>query len=117
MACDEAVSATGELRSHVDVDVVVGTAERPTGLLAAAPMPRGPSVVVDRWQDALVALAWQALLDAAAGLSAAAGRDPDGAALVPTSWSVSRRGLAIGAQARHPFDRQPATGSRSGASS
>lgn len=115
VACDEAVAASGDLRSHVDIDLVVGTAERPTGLLAAAPMPRGPAVVVDRWHDALVALAWQALLDAAAGLSAAAGRDADGAGLVPTSWSVSERGLAIGAQARHPFDRQPATSSRSDA--
>jgi hypothetical protein len=84
--------------------------------LAAAPVPRGPAVVVDRWQDALVALAWQALLDAAAGLSAAAGRDPDGAGLVPTGWSGSTQGLAIRAQARHPFDRQPATSRGSGGS-
>ncbi len=116
VACDEAASAAGDLRSHVDIDLVVGTAERPTGLLAAAPVPRGPAVVVDRWQDALVALAWQGLLDAAAGLSAAAGRDPDGAGLVPTGWSGSKQGLAIGAQARHPFDRQPATSRGSGGS-
>jgi len=116
VACDEAASAGGDLRSHVDVDLVVGTAARPTGLLAAATVPRGPAVVVDRWHDALVALAWQALLDAADGLSAAAGRDPDGAGLVPTGWSGSKQGLAIGAQARHPFDRQPATSRGSGGS-
>lgn len=109
VACDQAGSEAGDLRSHVDVDLVVGTDDRPTGLLAAAPMPRGPGVVVDRWEDSLVALAWQALLDTAAGLSAAAGADPDGAGLVPTRWSGSKEGLAIGAQARHPFDRQPAT--------
>lgn len=116
VACDEAASASGDLRSHVDVDLVVGTEKRPTGLLAAVPVPRGPAVVVDLWQDALVALAWQALLDAAAGLSAAAGRDLDGAGLVPTGWSGSREGLAISAQARHPFDRQPATSRGTGGS-
>ena len=116
VACDEAVSDAGDLRSHVDIDLVVGTAERPTGLLAAGLVPRGPAVIVDRWQDALVALAWQALLDAAAGLSAAAGRDPDGAGLVPTGWSGSKEGLVISAQARHPFDRRPATSRGSGGS-
>lgn len=114
VACDEVVSVAGDPRSHIDVVLVVGTAERPTGLLAAAPVPRGPAVIVDRWEDALVALAWQALLDAAAGLTAAAGRDADGVGLVPTGWSGSRNGLAIGAQARHPFDRQPATSRRFG---
>lgn len=109
VACDQVAPGAGERASHVDVDLVVGTDERPTGLLAAAPVPRGPAVIVDRWQDALVALAWQALLDTAAALSATMGADPDGTRLVPTRWSASREGIAIGAQARHPFDRRPAT--------
>lgn len=111
VACDQVRSATGDPRSHVDVDLAVGTTERPTGLLAAAPAPRGPAVVVDRWQDALVALVWQALLDTAAGLATAAGSDTDGAGLIPTRWSASDSGLAVGAQARHPFDRVLATSS------
>jgi hypothetical protein len=112
VACDQARSASGEPRSHVEIDLVVGTAERPAGLLAAAPVPRGLPVVVDRWHDALVALAWQALLDAAAALSASVGADIDGTRLIPTRWTASKDGIAIGPQARHPFDRLPATSGR-----
>jgi hypothetical protein len=112
VACDQALSASGEPRSHVDVDLVVGTRDRPTGLLAAAPVPRGLPVVVDRWHDALVALAWQALLDAAAALSASVGADTDGTRLVPTRLTASKDGITVGPQARHPFDRRPATSGR-----
>jgi hypothetical protein len=112
LACDQVRAVTGAPRSHVDIDLVVGTKERPTGLLAAAPTPRGPAVVVDRWHDALVALAWQALLDMSAALSASAGTDTDGSGLVPTRWTASKEGLTIGPQARHPFDRATATSGR-----
>lgn len=112
VACDELWSATGEPRGHVDVDLVVGTRDRPTGLLAAAPLPRGPALVVDRWHDALVAFAWQALLDTAATLSAVTGTDTDGTPLVPTRWTASREGIDVGPQGRHPFDRSPATSRR-----
>jgi hypothetical protein len=112
VAADQLRAETQEPRAHVDVDLVVGTPGRPTGLLAAATTPRGPAVVVDRWQDALVALAWQALLDTAAALSAAAGSDTDGTALIASRWTASKDGLTIGPQARHPFDRTRATSSR-----
>jgi hypothetical protein len=61
---------------------------------------------VDRWHDPLVALAWQALLDTAAALSAATGADTDGAPLVPSRWTAGRGGIAVGPQGRHPFDRR-----------
>lgn len=112
VAADQLREETQESRARVDIDLVVGTPGRPTGLLAAATMPRGPAVAVDRWQDALVALAWQALLDTAAALSAAAGSDTDGTALIPSRWTASKDGLTIGPQARHPFDRARATSSR-----
>ena len=112
VACDELRAARRKPQARVEIDLVVGTDERPAGLLAAATTPRGPAVVVDRWADALVAFAWQALLDTAAALSAAAGADVDGTPLIPTRWSASKKGIAVGPQARHPFDRQPATGRR-----
>ena len=112
VACDQLLAGSGEPRAHVEIDLVVGTEKRPTGLLAAATTPAGPAVLVDRWADALVALAWQALLDSAAALSASAGADTDGTPLVPTHWSASQAGIAVGPQARHPFDRQPATSRR-----
>jgi hypothetical protein len=94
-----------ESRGLVVVDFVVGTPERPTGMLAAATEPRGPRAVVRRWGDALTALAWQALLDAAGGVAAAVGVDHDGAPLVPTALACSRDGLSVLPQARHEIDR------------
>jgi len=115
VACDQVRSHAGDPSVHVDIDFVVGTQKRPTGLLAAATTPRGPSAIVDRWHDAMIALAWRALLDTAVALSAAAGSDLDGTPLVPTRWTASGAGLTVGPQARHPFDRSPATSRRSGA--
>jgi hypothetical protein len=92
-------------RDVIVVDLVLGTPDRPTGLLAAATEPRGPRVVVHRWGEALTALAWQAVLDTAGGVAGAAGVDRDGSVLVPTGLTASRRGIAVLAQARHEIDR------------
>ena len=94
-----------ESRGVVLVDFVLGTPERPTGLLAAATEPRGPREVVRRWGDALTALAWQAVLDASGGVAGAAGVDRDGAVLVPAALTASRAGIGVLAQARHEIDR------------
>lgn len=112
VACDELRSTTGTARARIEIDLVVGTEQRPTGLLAAATPPRGPQLVIDRWDDALVALAWQALLDSAAALTASAGVDIDGAPLLPASWTASSDGIAVGPQARHQFDRRAPTAVR-----
>lgn len=112
VACDELRATTRSPRARIQIDFVVGTEERPTGLLAAATPPQGPALVVDRWGDALVAFAWRALLDGAAALTASAGRDTDGAGLLPTSWTASREGIAIGPRARHEIDRRITTAVR-----
>lgn len=101
VACDQ-LGRRG--RARVFVDLVVGTPDRPTGMLVAAPRPRGPLVVVDRWGDALIAFAWQAMINTAAGLGAALGHDEDDAPLLPNQWAATPAGLQLGAQARHPFD-------------
>jgi hypothetical protein len=112
VACDQLPDRRGE----VEVPFAVGSPDRPAGLLAATETtPRGPAVVVARWRDALVALAWRALLDAVAGLAAQSGRDVDGSPLVPVALVATDAGLAVLPQARHPFDRLPppaATGVR-----
>jgi hypothetical protein len=92
-------------RELVTVEFVVGTPARPAGMLAAASEPRGSRVVVERWGEALLGLAWQALLDAVGGVAGAAGVDEDGAVLVPTALTASANGLALTAQARHGIDR------------
>jgi len=106
--CDQLRDAAGApATGAVVVELHVGTADRPTGMFAATPeRPDGPPVVVQRWGAALTALAWRALLEAAAGIAAAAGRDADGSPLVPVALVASGQGLAVLPQARHPFDRQ-----------
>jgi len=93
-------------RERVDVTFVVGTPDRPTGLLAATPQtPIGPRVVVERWADALIAFAWQALLDAVGALAAGVGTDRDGTPLVPTVITARPDELLLQPQARHGMDR------------
>lgn len=104
VACDE-LPARGDHRARVWVDLVVGTPERPTGLMVAASPPRGPEIVTERWADALTAFAWQAMIDVSAAMGAVLGHDDDGTALAPGQWSATRAGLSLGVQARHPFDR------------
>jgi hypothetical protein len=92
-------------RGVVDVDFVVGTPDRPTGLLAAATEPRGPRVVIRPWGEALTALAWQSVLSSLGGVAAATGMDRDGASLIPTALTATPGGLNILVQARHEMDR------------
>lgn len=108
VACDQLASDDGSPggAGTVVVEIHVGMPGRPTGLLAAAPArPDGPDVVVERWGAALIALAWRGLLDAAGGVAAAAGKDTDGAPLVPVALVASADGLAVLPQARQSFDR------------
>jgi hypothetical protein len=109
VACDQTQGPAGTPSPPVTVTLVLGTADRPTGLFAAAPSrPDGPAVVTERWADALTALAWRALLDTVAGIAAAAGRDTDGSPLIPVAVAATAKGLLVQTQARHPFDRVPA---------
>jgi hypothetical protein len=102
--CDQLPNQRGTVR----VMFAVGAPTRPAGLLAATPRePDGPAIVVRRWGDALVALAWRALLDAAAGVAGAVGSDLDGTPLVVTAITASPAGLQVLPQARHPVDRLP----------
>ena len=102
VACDQLPDG----RDVVTVPFAVGSPDRPAGLFAATErQPRGPAAVVARWGEALVALAWQALLDLTAGVAASSGVDMDGAPLVPAAVAATPDGLAVLPQARHPFDR------------
>jgi hypothetical protein len=108
VACDQLIDATGAPGTGaVVVEIHVGTPDRPTGMLAATPdRPDGPPVVVERWGNALTAVAWRGVLDAAGGVAAAAGRDTDGAPLVPVALVAGGSGIAVLPQARQSFDRE-----------
>ncbi|MGL6109592.1 MAG: hypothetical protein ACRC2B_05770 [Rubrivivax sp.] len=98
--CDQ----TGAAEVHITF--AVGSPQRAAGLLATTEeRPRGPAAVVDGWGDALVGLAWQAVLTLLEGLAAESGRDPDGTPLLPVALTVGANGLVVQVAARHAFDR------------
>jgi len=101
VSCDQ----TGEVA--VVVTFVVGDPARPAGLLAATEArPRGPGVIVDAWGENLIAFAWQTVLELCGNIASAAGRDADGAPLVPIALTATPDGLTIVPMARHAFDRR-----------
>jgi hypothetical protein len=98
--CEE----TGAVR--VDVPFVVGDERQPAGMLAATETrPRGPAPIVDLWGDALIAFAWRSLVAVACGIADRAGRDVDGAGLIPAALAAEAGVLRVLTQARHVFDR------------
>jgi len=100
VSCDQVGNAV------VHVTFVVGNPKQPAGLLAATEnRPRGPAVIVDAWGDNLVAFAWHVLVEVTANVAGAAGRDVDGAPLVPIGVAASPDGLSVVPMARHTFDR------------
>ena len=102
--CDQLPRREG----RVHVTFAVGAPGRPAGLLAATTTePEGPRVVVEAWGEQLTALAWQVVLDTAAGIAGHAGTDPDGAPLVATALVAAKDRLEVLPQARHAFDRMP----------
>jgi hypothetical protein len=90
-------------RADVVVPFAVGSAERPAGMLALAERkPRGPALLVERWGEAIIAAAWQALLDIAEAAARAAGRDLAGRPLRPGALLAGDDGLRVIPQAEHP---------------
>jgi hypothetical protein len=91
-------------RPGMDKPFAVGSPERPAGLYAAAARrPNGPDIIVSTWGDALVAFAWQCVLELITGISAATGKDQRGNLLVPVEIAVTGRGIEIVPMARHRF--------------
>lgn len=98
--CDQ----TGDDR--VEVVFAVGSPGRPAGMFAATDgRPRGPTVVVERWADALTALAWSTLLELAESVAAALGRDERGDLLIPGSLVATEEGLEVVPVARHRLNK------------
>jgi hypothetical protein len=96
--CDQ----TGPTEVHVTF--AVGEPGRPTGLYAATQRrPRGPAAIVDTWGDAIVAFAWNIVLDLVSGLAGASGKDARGNKLVPVELEATPEGLAILPMARYRF--------------
>jgi hypothetical protein len=100
VSCDQAPSAT------IQVAFAMGGKDSPAGMVCATEdRPRGPVAIIDLWGEALIAFAWRLVLAVATGLSAHAGADQDGAALIPASIVATKDGLTLVPVARHAFDR------------
>jgi hypothetical protein len=92
-------------RVEVTVPFAVGRPERLAGMVVTSDtQPRGPVIVVDRWGDALIAAAWQALVDVISTIAARTGVDEDGAPLLPGAIVATEGRLSVIPQAGHLFE-------------
>jgi hypothetical protein len=92
----------------VHITFAVGEPGRPAGIHAATQRrPRGPTLIVDTWGEAIVAFAWQLLLSLVTGLAGATGMDARGNRLVPVELEATAKGLQLVAMARHRFSGSP----------
>jgi hypothetical protein len=91
---------------EVTVPFAVGSDAATAGMvMATEQVPRGPAVITVRWGEALVAMAWEALVAVTAGLSRHVGTDLDAAPLIPGALVAEPGSLTVVSQARHEADR------------
>ena len=92
--------------AEVVVPFACGSKDHLAGMIAATEnRPRGPAILVDRWGDAIIATAWQALLDVADSAASGTGTDIDGRPLRAGALVAGIDGLTITPQAPHDFER------------
>lgn len=89
-------------RTEVTVPFAVGRTDRLAGMVVTTePVPRGPEVIIDRWGEAIIAAAWQILLDVVATLCSRVGVDTTGTPLLPGAIVAGKGSLRVIPQARH----------------
>lgn len=100
-------------RAEIAVPFAVGGRDAPAGMYAATfRKPSGPALIVETWGDALVAFAWQCLLELVSGIAGAVGKDARGNVLVPVELMASKRALSIVPMARHRFSGSTSLGDK-----
>jgi hypothetical protein len=100
---DIPVAADG-LKKIMQVPFAVGSENRLAGLVAATvSRPAGDAVVARVWGEALIALAYGALMDTIESMAGASGRDVKNDRLVPRALVARRGQLTIESQARFRF--------------
>jgi len=100
VSCNETGAVT------IEVTFATGSPGNTAGLIfAAGTVPEGPPEIVEIWGEALVALAWTAVLRAITALADAAGTDLDGAGLVPAGVSAEGGRVKLLVMARHEMER------------
>jgi hypothetical protein len=92
--------------ADVTVTLVTASSERPAGFVVATEdRPRGPEIVVNIWGEALVALAWRALVEVARLIATAAGRDQFDRPYVASTVVASPDALVVTPMVPHRFMR------------
>jgi hypothetical protein len=93
--------------AEVVVPFVTSAADDAEGLIAATEVhPRGPAAIIDIFGEALVAVAWSALVETAAAWAHAAGEQAIGVGLAPAGLSATRSALRVRAQVRISRDQE-----------
>jgi hypothetical protein len=100
------VEANETGRVQVTIPFAVGRTDRLAGMVVTTePKPRGPSIIIDRWGESLIATAWRAVLDVIGSLTAQAGVDEEGTPLLPGAIVAENNLLRVVAQAPQVFER------------
>jgi hypothetical protein len=88
------------------VALAVGRMDSPSGLVMSTfERIDAPDLISGLWSEALTALAWEALLELAARLCAAVGKDAQGRPLIPASIAAAPELLIITPMARNDLSR------------
>ena len=100
------ITATVECDQHkpvrIPVPLGVGTRKAPAGLVMTTFTDlEGPEEIVTTWHDAIVAFAWETLIETARVVAARVGNDARGRPLVPGSIAAAPRKLLVQPIARH----------------
>lgn len=91
-------------RATMRIPFAMGGGKRSSGLVVSTlDRPAGNAAVARIWGDALIALAYGALMDAAGSLVGASGRDVRNQRLVPRAFRAEKGRLIIESQARLDF--------------
>jgi len=105
------ITATVECDQHkrvgIPVPLGVGTRKAPAGLVMTTFTDlEGPAAIVDTWHDAIVAFAWETLLETASVIAGAVGNDKRGRPLVPGSIAAAPGKLLVQPIARHKLSAE-----------
>lgn len=93
--CDQFQSVT------IPVPIGVGTRSTASGLVMSSfDDLEGPDALVEAWSDAIIAFAWESLIEVARAISAEVGNDARGLALVPGNIGAAPGVLLIQPVAR-----------------
>jgi len=92
-------------QSVVTVPFAVGSDDNLAGMLAVTEeQPRGPDMLVELWGEAIIATAWNALLEIVQDIASEAGRDENGDLLRAGALVARQDKLIVIPQAMHEFE-------------